>query len=272
VRRLIADIDRLLRGGYTRKEDLQAGRIDVPVRTLVYACLVLGAFYGLMMGLYALSVRDTEGVRQLVATALKVPLLFLLTLLVTFPSLYVSSALCRMRIRGADTLRLLLGAIAVHLAVLASLGPVTAFFTLSTDSYPFMKVLNVFFFAVSGLVGLAFLHQALTTVLEDPDEVRAPDPPKPPAGGEEEPDPDAPQASAPQPAAHQVRARIRTSPQTVLSRRVFTVWLLIYGTVGAQMGWILRPFIGSPDLPVEWFRERESNIVLDFFKSLGELF
>lgn len=32
-------------------------------------------------------------------------------------------------------------------------------------------------------------------------------------------------------------------------------WLVIYAFVGIQMGWILRPFIGSPDAPTQFFRE-----------------
>ncbi|MBN2579468.1 MAG: hypothetical protein JXB10_10790 [Pirellulales bacterium] len=32
-------------------------------------------------------------------------------------------------------------------------------------------------------------------------------------------------------------------------------WLLIYVFVGIQMGWILRPFVGSPGTPVQFFRE-----------------
>lgn len=33
------------------------------------------------------------------------------------------------------------------------------------------------------------------------------------------------------------------------------VWLVIYVFVGIQMGWVLRPFIGSPGMPVQFFRE-----------------
>ena len=44
---------------------------------------------------------------QMLATILKVPLLFLLTLIVTFPSLYVFSALSGSRLSAGATLRLL---------------------------------------------------------------------------------------------------------------------------------------------------------------------
>lgn len=38
-------------------------------------------------------------------------------------------------------------------------------------------------------------------------------------------------------------------------RRLLRVWLILYVVVGAQMAWVLRPFVGAPDLPVQFFRE-----------------
>jgi hypothetical protein len=37
-------------------------------------------------------------------------------------------------------------------------------------------------------------------------------------------------------------------------RWLLRTWLLLYAFVGIQMGWILRPFIGSPEQPVQFFR------------------
>lgn len=31
-------------------------------------------------------------------------------------------------------------------------------------------------------------------------------------------------------------------------------WLVMYAFVGIQMGWMLRPFVGAPDVPVTFFR------------------
>jgi hypothetical protein len=33
------------------------------------------------------------------------------------------------------------------------------------------------------------------------------------------------------------------------------LWLIIYMFVGIQMGWVLRPFVGSPISPTVFFRE-----------------
>ncbi len=151
MQKFLADTDRLLRGGYTRPEDLRAGHISMPTQALVIGGLVMGCIYGVFMGLYGATRPDTSTFLQLLATTLKVPLLFLLTLGITFPSLYVFSSLAGGRLRFEQTLRLLLAAVAINLALLASLGPVVGFFTLSAQSYPFMIVLNVILFAFSGL-------------------------------------------------------------------------------------------------------------------------
>lgn len=38
-------------------------------------------------------------------------------------------------------------------------------------------------------------------------------------------------------------------------RVLLRVWIVVYAFVGIQMGWMLRPFIGSPNSPVQFFRD-----------------
>ena len=38
-------------------------------------------------------------------------------------------------------------------------------------------------------------------------------------------------------------------------RPLFRAWLIIYAFVGIQMGWTLRPFVGSPGQPTRFFRQ-----------------
>jgi hypothetical protein len=244
---MLRHVDSLLRGQFTRREDLLAGRIEVPTGVLTTAGTALGAAYGLFMGLYAVLRSENASTEQLFATIVKVPLLFLATLCVTFPSLYVFSALANTRLSAGQTLRLLLAAVTVNLALLASFGPVTAFFTLSTDSYPFLVVLNVIFFTISGFAGLMFLRRALDTVFDVGSRARTTNdvdaPPPPPRPGDLRP-----------------------------GRRVFTTWIVLYSLVGAQMGWILRPFIGAPTQPFTFFREREANVFIGLIDALRSLF
>lgn len=114
-----------------------------------------------MHGLLCPVPRRGPSLWQVVASAVKVPALFAPTLLVTFPSLYVFNALVGSRLRADSVLRLLVAALAVTVAVPASLGSIVAFFSVSTTSYPFMVLLNVAVFAASGLLGMAFLLQTL---------------------------------------------------------------------------------------------------------------
>lgn len=47
------------------------------------------------------------------------------------------------------------------------------------------------------------------------------------------------------------RPLIARSPK---HRWLLRTWIFIYAFVGIQMGWSLRPFIGSPEIPVRFFR------------------
>jgi hypothetical protein len=38
-------------------------------------------------------------------------------------------------------------------------------------------------------------------------------------------------------------------------RMLLRAWLVIYAFVGIQMAWVLRPFIGNPDAPTQFFRQ-----------------
>ncbi len=180
------------------------------------------------------------GWMQLLAGMIKLPMLFLFTLGVTFPSLYVFNALVGARLSFHATLRLLVAAIVVNLAVAASLGTILGFFTLSTTSYAFMIVLNVALLGIAGAVGLGFLLQTLRRL----------------SAGERRPVDEA--AAARQ-------------PEISSSGMIFGIWIFIYALVGMQMGWLLRPFIGHPGMAFEWFRPREGNFFAAFFQSLQRL-
>jgi hypothetical protein len=54
--------------------------------------------------------------------------------------------------------------------------------------------------------------------------------------------------------ARAYRPLIARSPK---HRRLVRAWIVIFAFVGIQMGWTLRPFIGSPEQPVRFFRGGE---------------
>jgi hypothetical protein len=51
--------------------------------------------------------------------------------------------------------------------------------------------------------------------------------------------------------------------------KLIKAWLFLYGFVGSQLGWTLRPFFGSPTLDFALFREIESNFFVEVTKIIG---
>jgi hypothetical protein len=257
------ELDRLLRGELTGVSSLRAGGLEISPGRLSACIVILGMVYGICMGTFALFRIEAPSLLQVVASMVKVPLLFYLTLLVTLPSLYVFNALVGSRLTLSMVVRLLVASLGVMVAVLASLGPIVAFFSVSTTSYPFMLLFNVVVFGVSGGLGLAFLLQTLHRLSV--------------AGSRPAPEL---VVEASEPLAGPVEPPAIAGPLDPLENRVlsghvktvFRIWVIVFGLVGAQMGWVLRPFIGNPDLPFTWFRGRESNFFLAILQTLGRLF
>ena len=286
-------LDRILKGDATRPGSLRGGSIDLPVSGLAVVVAVLGAFYGACMGAFALLARwgtdtRTDGYLQILASAAKVPMLFLLTLGVTFPSLYVFNALVGSRLAFAAVSRLMVAALAVIMAVLASFGTILLFFSLCTTSYPFIVLLNVAMFAVGGLLGMRFLLQTLRRLSAaaelEPVAAASGGSAAPPTVGDVgvsadvltgmpsmpvaaptvpvAPPPPALPPSVYGPGALEPTVGQIVSPQV---KTIFRIWVIVFGLVGAQMGWVLRPFIGSPNVPFTFFRERDGN----FFEAVA---
>lgn len=274
-------LDALLRGNGVVSGAGALAEIDFPAPTSFKLSLVLGAAYGACMGLFAVSSGQSLAWLQLVASAMKLPLLFFATLAVTFPALYVFSVLAGSRLGLVSLLRAILASILVMLAVSASLAPVLAFFTLGTTSYSFMVLLNVVLLGVAGLIGLRFLRRLLRSLLPVWVDTRTgiADAPVVATSTSE--------ASAAEPAAPNSPVAVTTAASQTLpairwsadndaaggaaARHIFRVWLALFALVGVQMSWLLRPFIGRPGAEFTWFRAREASFFQAVWEHLGRL-
>lgn len=138
-----------------------ADGIDIPrkLRASVATMVLLPALYGAAAGAYA-------GPLQALSAALKLPFLFLATLGICFPGFFVVQVLVGSRLRLAQVLTVVAGALALTAVLLAAVVPVTAFFLLTGANYYFLELLHVTIVLGAGLVGMIALHDGLSLVCE----------------------------------------------------------------------------------------------------------
>jgi hypothetical protein len=251
-----SELDSLLRGDLTRISSLKSGGLELNPARLSVIIAVLAMIYGVCMGTFAVFRPKAADPMQVLASMVKVPLLFYLTLLVTFPSLYVFNALVGSRLRILTVVRLLVASLGVMVTVLASLGPIVAFFSVSTASYPFMLLFNVAVYTVAGTLGMAFLLQTLHRLSVVDSQAPA------------QFDPLTVELDEPRGALDPLESRVLSKHV----KTVFRLWVIVFALVGAQMGWVLRPFVGNPNMPFTWWRARESNFFQAVFRTFGSLF
>lgn len=229
---------------------------------------VLGSFHSALMAL---------------TSAVKLPLLFLVTLAICLPTLYLFNLVFGARLSIRQSLALVMVALTVTAMLALAFAPISLFFLITAPDYGFFKLLNVAILALSALVGLRFLtggmkvlnqHGLLTaTPVEAPVSPAVPAMPVAPvpavsAAGEN----NAQVAVAVAPHPFPQPRPLRQSEPTPPSMTLLYIWILLFGFVGTQLAWTLRPFFGSPDKPFSLYREIDGNFYAEVFRTLSHLF
>jgi hypothetical protein len=268
LRKPLIALDKILRGETTSTTALKDGQVNLPTGSLTLLLVGLAMVYGFCIGIFAFLNPPKDGLAwaQVLSTTLKMPMLFVLTLVVTFPSLYVFNTLVGSRLTITPLVNLMAASMGVTLATLASFGPIVAFFSITTTSSAFVILLNVLACAVAGALGLIFLLQTLnrlTLALDKAVLHRIHS-----VAQRMSEDDTLPPGKPPLPAS--IPGALDTPDGHVLAgqtKRVFQCWILVFGLVGSQMSWVLRPFFGSPTRDFAIFATRESN----FFQAVWQL-
>jgi len=118
---------------------------------------------GMLYGLYGVSMGLFAGIYPAFISAIKLPMLFLLTLVVCAPPFYVLNCLHGPRLTPHGTLRLLLIAASANAAAVCSYAPISYFFVFTTDTsgYVFLVAMHV---AVLGAAGVASIAVNLVII------------------------------------------------------------------------------------------------------------
>jgi hypothetical protein len=214
-------IERILRNRSSFFDEIREGD-DLGRKTLnmlVGAVLFL-AIYGAVLGI-------SNSLLQALSSAIKLPILYLITLAICLPTLYFFNLLFGSRLTLAQTFALIMTAIAVTAVLTLSFTPIALFFWLTAPNYQFYKLLNVGILTITGVAGLSFLWQGMR--------------------------------------------HVQKGEGMGIRNLILWLWIFVYGFVGTQMAWTLRPFFGSPGLPFEILRDMGGNFYVNVLQSIFNL-
>ena len=68
------------------------------------------------------------------------------------------------------------------------------------------------------------------------------------------------------------QSQSRPSAQRPPSMTLLYIWILLFGFVGTQLAWTLRPFFGSPGMKFSLYREIDGNFYAEIFRTISHLF
>ena len=169
------------------------------------------AVFGFVAGL------SGRSLAQALVSAVKLPYLFLASGVICLPTLYYFSVLFGSRLRFLQTVTLILTAQTVAAVLALGAAPISLLFLISGSELEFLVALNVGVLGLAAGLGLIFLVQGALYIQE----VQPPD-------------------------------KITFLTWAWLLMRgtfrslVLTVWIVVYGLVGTQLSYTLRPFFGVP--------------------------
>ncbi len=189
--------------------------------SLAVSSILFLALYGFTMGL-------SHSLPQALSSAVKMPLVLIVTVAFCLPALYFFSlAVLSTPLNMLQVATVVLTGVGVTAFLLLGLSPVMLFFVLTSESYAFFQLLTVIFVALSGCIGLYFLWRGMM----------------------------------------QIEPRHQDSPRG-LSRGVLLAWLVLYVFVSTQMTWRLSPLVGDPTQPFILLQPSRDNFYIDVLHAL----
>jgi hypothetical protein len=145
------------------EEVRQGTRLPNKIISLLVCSSLFIAIYGGIIG-------ASHSWMQALSSAIKLPALYLITLLICIPTLYFANVIFGSKRTFGQHLVLVLTAVSVTSVLLFSFAPITLFFLITTNNYQFLILLNVLIFAITGFIGVSSLYQATSLVLEQDNE------------------------------------------------------------------------------------------------------
>lgn len=245
---------RLLRDRKTFLDEVRTGtKLESKIASLLIASAVFFSVYGAIIGAYG-------GGLQIISSAVKLPALYLLTLLICLPTLYFFDILSGSKLDFRQYLTMALTAVAVISVLLFGFAPVILFFLISIKDYIFFLLLNVCVMGITGAIGVRLFYKGMKDMVTETQAVVLTE------------EPNGPEASKKDFLPPAVAARDKVKAKKTSRRYLLQGWVLLYALVGSQLGWTLRPFLSVEGEPFQIFRpEIDGNFYAQVFRSIGTM-
>ncbi|MBN1181388.1 MAG: hypothetical protein JXB49_03810 [Bacteroidales bacterium] len=125
---------------------------------ILTVCL-LAFIYGLLMGSY-------NGFLQAVVAGLKLVVLFISTIIICFPSLFIIQQVIGSKLNLNQMLVIILSGFVLTAIITLSFGPIVIFFLITGGNYHFIQLLHVAIFIFAGVFGMKLMIDALKYACE----------------------------------------------------------------------------------------------------------
>jgi hypothetical protein len=115
---------------------------------------ILAFFYGVVMECY-------NGIDQALSSAIKMPVLFSLLLIICFPAFYVIQSVLGSRLSLAQMVSIILSGFVYTTSIMVSFSTIVLFFLITGGNYAFIQLLHVAVIALAGIFGMKHIIDAL---------------------------------------------------------------------------------------------------------------
>ena len=116
--------------------------------------IILTFIYGAVMGCYS-------GFLQAVTAGIKVPVLFLLSLVICFPAFFILQFILGSKMQFSHMTVIILSGFVLTSAIMVSFAPIVILFVLTGGNYYFLQLLHIAVFITAGIFGMKTILDAL---------------------------------------------------------------------------------------------------------------
>jgi len=200
---------------------------NIEVLLMFLLSLTMFAAFGFLIGI-------SHSVLQAISSAIKLPLLFYITSLICFPTLYFFLSFLGSKQSTRQLFSFIVLCNTFIAMVLAAFAPVSFFFLITGYSYNLFKFINTIIFSVAGFTGIYLFYREIRKIIRD----------------------------------IAVENDVLKTQKGLLFLRL---WAIMFAFIGLQLSFTLSPYFGIPGQKFMFFTSEKASFFSDIFGTISRL-